>query len=60
MSNIKLDIEYSGIDEKKIKEYSKKVGEIHEELHSKAEDENEFLGWLNLPSNYDKKEFTNS
>ena len=57
MSNIKLDIEYSGIDAKKIKEYSKKVEEIHEELHSKTEDENEFLGWLNLPSNYDKKEF---
>ena len=57
MSNIKLDINYSGIDTKKIKEYSKKVEEIHEELHSKAEDEKEFLGWLNLPSNYDKKEF---
>ena len=57
MSNIKLDINYSGIDTKKIKEYSKKVEEIHEELHSKAEDEKEFLGWLNLPLNYDKKEF---
>ena len=57
MSNIKLDISYSGIDNKKITSYAKKVEEIHAELHEKAEDENEFLGWLNLPSNYDKKEF---
>ena len=57
MSNIKLDINYTRIDSKKIKEYTEKVEELHEELHSKVEDENEFLGWLNLPSNYNKKEF---
>lgn len=57
MSNIKLDINYTEIDEKKIKEYTERVEEIHEELHSKSEEANEFLGWLNLPSNYDKKEF---
>lgn len=57
MPNIKLNIENSGIDLKKIMEYSKQVENIHEELHSKKDDEKEFLGWLNLPSNYDKKEF---
>ena len=30
---------------------------IHKELHSKANDEKEFLGWLELPTNYDKDEF---
>ena len=57
MPNIKLNIDYSGINLKEIMKYSKRVDEIHEELNSKANDKNEFLGWLNLPSNYDKKEF---
>ena len=29
---------------------------IHNELHEKSKDENEFLGWLDLPTDYDKKE----
>lgn len=57
MSNIKLEIENSGINLKEIMKYKEEVEKIHEELHSKANDENEFLGWLNLPSGYDKKEF---
>ncbi len=57
MSNIKLEIENSGINLKEIMKYKEEVEQIHEELHSKANDENEFLGWLNLPSSYDKKEF---
>ena len=57
MSNIKLEIENSGINLKEIMKYKEKVEQIHEELHSKVNDENEFLGWLNLPSSYDKKEF---
>lgn len=57
MSNIKLDISYSGIDLKQIMEYTEKVQEIHEELNSKANEKDEFLGWLNLPSTYNKKEF---
>lgn len=56
MSNIKLEIENSGINLKEIMKYKEEVEKIHEELHSKANDENEFLGWLNLPSSYDKKE----
>ena len=57
MSNIKLEIENSGINLKEIMKYKEEVEKIHEELHSKANDENEFLGWLNLPSSYNKKEF---
>ena len=38
-------------------EYTDKVAEIHNELHTKAKDKKEFLGWLNLPTKYDKKEF---
>ena len=57
MPNIKLNIDYSGIDTKKILNYANKVEEIHNELHEKVENPNEFLGWLNLPSKYDRKEF---
>ena len=54
---IKLNLENSSIQEKIINEYSAEVEKIHEELHSKANDEKEFLGWIELPTNYDKDEF---
>ena len=40
----------------KIIEYDKEVKKIHKELHDKKDDEDEFLGWLELPSKYNKKE----
>jgi len=33
------------------------VEAAHRTLHEKTGLGNEFLGWLNLPTNYDKKEF---
>ena len=57
MSNIKLELENTKIDNKQILKYAEKVEEIHKELHEKADKEDEFLGWINLPVNYDKKEF---
>ena len=55
--NVRVDLENTGLEEKKILEYQDKIDEIHEKLHKKANDENEFLGWLELPNNYDKNEF---
>lgn len=57
MSNIKLDYKHTGIDTKEIMKYADRVVEIHKELHSKAKDENEFVGWLELPTKYNKREF---
>ena len=57
MSNIKLEIKYTKIDTKEIMKSAKKVEEIHKELRENANKQDEFLGWLNLPSNYDKVEF---
>ena len=57
MQNIKLDLSYSGITEKEIMKYEKEVKEIYNKLNESSEDENEFVGWLKLPENYDKKEF---
>ena len=57
MSNIKVTLEKAGIDKKEFTKFNKKVEKIHEELHSIADDKNEFAGWLHLLTNYDKKEF---
>ena len=55
MANLKLDLKNSGITEKMILEYKEQVENIHKELHRRANDENDFVGWLELPTNYDKK-----
>ena len=57
MSNIKLNLEYTGIKEKEIMKYKDEVEKAHNELHEIANDENEFAGWLELHTNYDKEEF---
>ena len=57
MVGLKLDLKNVGIKESEILKYSKEVAAIHQELHEKKNDENEFLGWLELPTKYNKKEF---
>ncbi len=57
MTNLKLNLAHTGLKEKEWMTYASKVEEIHKELHAKAEDKNEFVGWLELPTNYDKEEF---
>ena len=57
MSEIKLDLENTGIIEKNLLEYKEQVENIHRELNSRADDSLDFVGWLKLPTNYDKREF---
>ena len=57
MSNIKLNIKNSQVTKKQINEYKTQVEKIHQELHKRANDPKDFVGWLNLPTNYDKSEF---
>ena len=57
MSNIKLNLEYSGIKEKEIMKYKDIVEKTHNELHGVADKEDEFVGWLELPTKYDREEF---
>ncbi len=57
MENIKVNLENAKTFEKNIMKYAEQVKSIHNTLHSKADDENEFCGWLNLPTEYDKFEF---
>ena len=54
---LKFKFENSSITEKMINSYSEEVAEIHEKLNEVANDEKEFVGWLELPTNYDKEEF---
>ena len=54
---VKFNFENSSIEEKVINTYCDRVATIHNELHEKANDEKEFLGWIELPTNYDKDEF---
>ena len=57
MADIKLNLKNSGITQKSILEYREQVEIIHKDLHRRANDEKDFVGWLELPTNYDKKEF---
>ena len=54
---LKLNLGNSQVDEKEIMKYKEEVENIHKDLHRRSEDETDFVGWLDLPTNYDKKEF---
>ena len=58
MAGIKVNLKNSGITEKTISEYKEQVENIHKDLHRRANDEKDFVGWIELPTNYDKKEFS--
>ena len=54
---IRIDLKNAGIDKKEIMKYKEQVENIHKDLHSRKDNEKDFVGWLELPTNYDKKEF---
>ena len=54
---IKLNLKNSSINDKMILRYAEDVERIHNEMNKNSEVEKEFLGWLNLPTDYDKEEF---
>ena len=57
MSNISLDLKNCKITGTEIIEYSGEIEKIHNLLNKKANHKDEFLGWLNWPSQYNKREF---
>ena len=57
MPNIKLNLKNTQITKKQINEYKAQVEKIHKELHTRANDPKDFVGWLELPTKYDKNEF---
>lgn len=57
MSNINVDFENSKITGKEIMVYSENVEKIHMMMNKKANNKDEFLGWLTWPTKYGKREF---
>ena len=56
MAQVKLNLENSGISQKDILAYKEQIEQIRKDLHSRGTEEKDFVGWLELPTNYDKKE----
>lgn len=54
---IKINFENSMVDKKEILKYKDQVEKIHKDLHNRKDLDDDFVGWLELPTNYDKKEF---
>ena len=54
---IKVNFDKTGLDKKEIMKYKEQVENIHKNLHERAGNEDDFVGWLELPTNYDKEEF---
>ena len=57
MPNIKLNYKHTNITKRMIQDYAKEVEKNHKELHKRALDEEDFVGWLELPTDYNKEEF---
>ena len=58
MADIKVDFKYAGVEQSEIQKYEKDIIRIHEGFRIKEKIETEFLGWLSLPTNYDREEFS--
>ena len=54
---IKVDFSNTGIPVTEVLKYGDKVTKICDEFQKNKNDDKEFLGWLELPTNYDKEEF---
>ena len=54
---LKFSYNNSNITEKAVLEFSNKVTKIHKNLEKRVNSEDDFVGWLKLPTDYDKDEF---
>ncbi|HLQ95163.1 MAG TPA: glucose-6-phosphate isomerase [Pseudogracilibacillus sp.] len=59
MTNIELDLTKSTpfLPENAMQQWTEKVKNAHQQLHEKTGAGNDFLGWLDLPEQYDQAEF---
>ena len=53
---IQIDLSQAKLPES-VESYKDKVAEIHKMIHEKTGAGNDFLGWVELPTDYDKDEF---
>ena len=57
MSDIKLDLNYSGISDEELNLMAPSASAAKEALLSGNGKGSDFLGWVNLPRDYDREEF---
>lgn len=55
MNDIKIELKNANIEKKMIQKYSRKVEKIHKQLRDEYADDP--VGWIEWPTEYDKKEF---
>jgi len=48
----------SFIKDEEVLEWQEKIKEAHKKIHEKSGEGSDFLGWVDLPINYDKEEFS--
>ena len=57
MSKLKVYFSNTGVPTSEVLKYNDDVIRIHNEFQKNKDNDKEFLGWLELPTNYDKEEF---
>lgn len=57
MGKITLDYSNAGVKQHEVDYFKSQVALAHQALHEKTGAGNDFLGWVDLPVNYDKEEF---
>ena len=55
--NLKVNFKYSGISTRELLEYSKEVEQIHAGFKTDKAKEEEPIGWIELPTQFNKKEY---
>jgi len=55
--NIKVDFENVNLKDKDIMKFEEDIKNFADDLESRSSKQDDFVGWLHLPTNYDKEEF---
>ena len=57
MSKITIDYSKTGVQSHEVEYFKEQIAVAHKMLHEKTGAGNDFLGWVDLPVDYDKDEF---
>lgn len=58
MAQIKVNLSKSGLAQSDLEKLQSQIASAHEMLHEGTGKGNDFIGWVDLPENYDKEEFS--
>ena len=57
MNQITIDYSKTGVQSHEVEYFKEQIAVAHKMLHEKTGAGNDFLGWVDLPVDYDKDEF---